>query len=197
MTIRLASCRELASDLASLTELQKHYWILEKSATPTALLFPWFPGPAKKAKDASTKALFSMLWRYIEERRKASVSSLDGIDIMLGQGMNNEDVIQFVLSVIFAGVVNTGTNGTNPHFPSSPSRGLFFLPLPSLLDPPLHISSCPLEIFHPFRDLRVACPAYQLLRAAPQTPICNPYLRLGGCNTSPRPCYSRDHPSHR
>jgi hypothetical protein len=112
MTIRLASCRELASDLPTLTEFQKHYWILEKSATPTALLFPWFPGPAKRAKETSTKALFKTLWGYIEERKTGSPSSSDAIDLMLSQGMSNEDIIQFVLSVIFSGVVNTGTNST-------------------------------------------------------------------------------------
>lgn len=110
MTIRLASCSELASDLPALTKFQKHYSILEKSATPTALLFPWFPGPAKRAKEASTKALFETLWYYIEARKKASVSRSDAIDLMLGEGMSNEDIVQFVLAVIFAGVVNTGTN---------------------------------------------------------------------------------------
>jgi hypothetical protein len=115
MTVRMAACRELASDLPALTAFQKHYWILEKSATPTALLLPWFPGPAKRAKEASTKALFTTLWDYIEERKKASVPSSDAIDMLLGLGMSNGDIIQFVLAVIFAGVVNTGINCTSPH----------------------------------------------------------------------------------
>lgn len=111
MTILLGCCRELASDLPALMEVQKHYFILEKTATPTALLFPWFPGPAKRANKASTKALFQTLSGYIEGRRKASVLSSDAIDLMLGQGMSNEDIAQFVLSIIYAGVINTGTNG--------------------------------------------------------------------------------------
>ena len=189
MTIRLASCRELASDLSSITEFQKHYWILEKSATPTALLFPWFPGPAKRAKEASTKALFTALWGYIEERRKASVLSLDAIDLMIGQGMDNGNIIQFVLSVIFAGLVNTGTNGMNPNLPPLLHMTKFYS-LPSLLDPPLHMHPRPVEIFHPLRNPRAPRTACRLIRAAPQTPICNPYLRLGGCNTSPRPRHS-------
>jgi sterol 14-demethylase len=106
----MASCRELASDLPTLTEFQRHYWILEKSATPTALLLPWFPGPAKRAKEASTKALFTILTDYIEKRKKAPVPSSDGIDLLLGQGIDNISIISFVLTVIFAGVVNTGIN---------------------------------------------------------------------------------------
>jgi sterol 14-demethylase len=110
MTVRMASCRELASDLAALTEFQRHYWILEKSATPTALLLPWFPSPAKRARDASTTALFKILWEYVEDRKKASVPSSDAIDMLLGMGVNNQDIIQFVLGVVFAGVINTGIN---------------------------------------------------------------------------------------
>jgi hypothetical protein len=151
MTVRMASCRELTSDLAALAELQKHYWILEKSATPTALLLPWFPGPAKRAKEASNKALFTMLWGYIEERKKAPVPSSDAIDVLLGQGLNNYDIVQFVLGVIFAGVVNTGINGTSchSHLISSLFQGLIPDNFFSLLDSPLHLLSLPLEIRRP------------------------------------------------
>jgi cytochrome P450 len=117
MTVRMAACRELASDLPALTKLQKHYWVLETSATPTALLFPWFPGPAKRAKEASTKALFTILLDYVEKRRKAPSPSSDAIDLLLGEGMSNDEIIQFVLSVIFAGIINTGINCTQRHPP--------------------------------------------------------------------------------
>lgn len=114
MTVRMASCRELASDPVALSELQEHYWILEKSATPTALLLPWFPGSAKRAKEASTTALFKMLWNYVEDRKKAPVPNSDAIDVLLGMGVNNQDIVQFMLGVIFAGVINTGINGNAP-----------------------------------------------------------------------------------
>lgn len=114
MTVRMASCRELASDPVALSELQEHYWILEKSATPTALLLPWFPGSAKRAKEASTTALFTMLWNYVEDRKKAPVPNSDAIDVLLGMGVNNQDIVQFMLGVIFAGVINTGINGNAP-----------------------------------------------------------------------------------
>lgn len=107
----MASCRELASNLPEIATLQRHFSILEKNSTPIAALFPWFPSPAKRAKQASTRALFEMLWRYIEERKKAPVPNSDAIDILLGQGVGNEDIIQFVLGTIFAGVANTSAVG--------------------------------------------------------------------------------------
>jgi len=56
MTVRMASCTELAVDVKSVEEIQGLYWQLEKSATPTALLLPWFPGLAKRRKERVTKA---------------------------------------------------------------------------------------------------------------------------------------------
>jgi sterol 14-demethylase len=55
-----------------------------------------------------------MLWKYVEDRKKASVPSSDAIDMLLGMGVNNQDIVQFVLGVIFAGVINTGINGAPP-----------------------------------------------------------------------------------
>lgn len=107
MTVSMASCRELAMDIPTITEMQRHYWILEKSSTPAAVLFPWFPSPARRAKKASTKALFTIVSNYIE-RKKAPVPSSDAIDTLLAQGMNNNDITGFVMIVIFAGIANTG-----------------------------------------------------------------------------------------
>ncbi|KAJ3502212.1 hypothetical protein NLJ89_g8989 [Agrocybe chaxingu] len=110
MTVRMASCAELAQDMEVLNEVQKLYWTLEKSATPTALLLPWFPSPAKKAKEAATKELFMKLYGFVELRRNAEVPSSDAIDVLLGQGLSTQEIVGFVLGVVFAGVINTGIN---------------------------------------------------------------------------------------
>jgi sterol 14-demethylase len=108
MTVRMATCAELSSNLKDIEEIQRLYWDLEKSVTPTALLLPWFPGPAKKRKEQSTKGLYMKLRDYVELRRNAAVPSSDAIDVLLGQGLPDAEIIQFVLAVIFAGVINTG-----------------------------------------------------------------------------------------
>jgi sterol 14-demethylase len=91
----------------ALAKLQHHYWIIEKSATPTALLLPWFPSPAKRAKEASTKVLYTMLRKEKKHRRRARTRS---ICYYLDEGTSNDNIIQFVLGVIFAGVANTWIN---------------------------------------------------------------------------------------
>lgn len=110
MTVRMATCRELSSDMDELNLLQAEYWKLEKSATPTSLLLPWFPSKAKKDKETATKNLFTMLEKYVDKRRAAEVPTADAIDLLIAEGLSTELIIGFILGVIFAGVVNTGIN---------------------------------------------------------------------------------------
>ena len=94
MTVRMASCAELAADFKAVEEIQGLYWQLEKSATPTALLLPWFPGPAKKRKERVTTALFTKLHDYVELRKNAAVPSSDSIDLLLGQGVPTSEIVE-------------------------------------------------------------------------------------------------------
>ncbi|KAG6909648.1 hypothetical protein DXG01_016228 [Tephrocybe rancida] len=110
MTARLASCRELTEDKEALSQLAQNYWDLETSATPFALLFPWFPGPAKRAKQRATQNLYDLLSGFVELRRKATVPSSDAIDMLIAEGETGDAIVGFVLDVIFAGVINTGMN---------------------------------------------------------------------------------------
>ncbi|KAF8993227.1 cytochrome P450 [Cyathus striatus] len=110
MTVRVLTCDELATNYEDIRILQKYYWDLEKSATPTALLLPWIPSPAKKKKLAANKALYTILKNYVDKRTAAQTPSAEAIDILLEKGDNEHDIINFVLSVIFAALINTGMN---------------------------------------------------------------------------------------
>jgi len=89
----MATCAELSDNFKAIEEIQALYWKLEKSATPTALLLPWFPGPAKKRKEQTTKDLYIKLQDYIELRRNADVPCSDAIDILLGEGLSTADIV--------------------------------------------------------------------------------------------------------
>ncbi|RDB27059.1 putative lanosterol 14-alpha demethylase [Hypsizygus marmoreus] len=110
MTVRLATCRELSEDKESISKLAKHYWTLEQSATPFALLLPWFPGRAKKAKKDATMKLYTLISGYVDLRRQSQHPTSDAIDVLIAQGDSNETIVGFVLGILFAGVINTGMN---------------------------------------------------------------------------------------
>jgi sterol 14-demethylase len=126
MTVRMASCEELAADAKSVQHMSDLYWKLEKSATPVGLLLPWFPGTAKKNKKQASQGLYDMLSHYVDVRRRAESSNSDAIDVLIADGADNTIIVEvcvtkaspkfhthvpplkFVIAVIFAGVVNTG-----------------------------------------------------------------------------------------
>ena len=93
MTVRMATCRELAEDKRAVEELAQHYWNIEKSATPFATIFPWFPSPARKAKEKATLGLYNLLASYVKLRRNASTPSMDPIDILFAQGISDDNIL--------------------------------------------------------------------------------------------------------
>jgi len=94
MTVRMASCRELASDPEVIRKMSDLYWKLGKSATPVGLLLPWFPGTAKKIKGKALNGLYEMLSHYVNLRREAEMPSLDAIDVLIADGMDNSSIVQ-------------------------------------------------------------------------------------------------------
>ena len=93
MTVRMATCRELAEDKQAVEDLTRHYLNVEQSNTPVSLLLPWFPGPAKKAKDKATLDLYLLINKYVTMRREATIPSMDPIDLLIANGDSNEAII--------------------------------------------------------------------------------------------------------
>ena len=94
MVVRMASCRELSDDREAVTQLGKHYLAIEKNATPVTILFPWFPGSTKKAKQKATMALYTTLLSYVAARRKSStLSDMEPIDFFMSQGLSDDTIV--------------------------------------------------------------------------------------------------------
>ncbi|KAF8957826.1 cytochrome P450 [Flammula alnicola] len=157
MTVRIAACRELAEDKQAIDKLIQIYWDLEQGVTPVSVLLPWFPSPARKAKDKATAALYMMLNSYVEMRRKAAVPNSDPIDVFLADGCSNNAIVATVMNIIFAGVINTGVAtswailnlGSNPKWKAnaiSELRSLLASYSSHLATEPLHkqLASIPL-----------------------------------------------------
>ncbi|CAK5279453.1 unnamed protein product [Mycena citricolor] len=110
MTVRMATCRELAEERSTVSRLLELFALHEKTSSPISLLFPWLPGRSKRTKEAATRELFDILARYVSLRRNAVEPSSDGIDLLMQAGYDDTTNISYTLGVIFAGVTNTGIN---------------------------------------------------------------------------------------
>lgn len=69
------------------------YWKLERSATPVALLLPWFPSQARKDKKNATQELYDLIMHYIKLRRNAEVPSSDAFDLLIAGGESDNDIV--------------------------------------------------------------------------------------------------------
>ena len=64
---------------------------LQTSATPTSLLLPWFPGPARKAGKQANIELYTMPHTYVENRRRTEPTK-DGTDL-IANGETTQNIV--------------------------------------------------------------------------------------------------------
>jgi hypothetical protein len=91
MIIRMSACRDLVKNGADIKKIKELFLTLQTSATPTSLLLPWFPSPARKRAQRASTDLFTMLCDYIETRRHAEPTS-DAIDVLIADGETTHNI---------------------------------------------------------------------------------------------------------
>ena len=93
MTVRMTTCHDLAKNEGDIKKIGELFLTLQKSATPTSLLLPWFPSLARKAGKEAATELFTLLYTYVETRRHAEPTS-DAIDILIADGETTQNVVE-------------------------------------------------------------------------------------------------------
>ena len=103
MTARVNTCHDLTKNEADLEKIKALFLTLQTSATPTSLLLPWFPSPARKAGKEATTELFTILYAYVETRRHAEPTS-DAIDVLIAAGETTQNIagVSPVLQVVWS-----------------------------------------------------------------------------------------------
>jgi len=103
MTVRMATCRELAKDRQAVQDMRKHYFDMEQSRTPASVLLPWFPGPAKKLKTKATRELYLLIKKYVTMRRETKIPSSESIDFLIANGDSDEAITSVSALNLFYG----------------------------------------------------------------------------------------------
>ncbi|KAF9645080.1 cytochrome P450 [Thelephora ganbajun] len=107
MTARMTTCHDLTKNEVDLKKIGDLFLTLQTSATPTSLLLPWFPSPARKAGRQATTELYTMLYGYVERRKHARPTN-DAIDVLIADGETTQNIMRFVMAMLFVGIINTG-----------------------------------------------------------------------------------------
>lgn len=93
MTLRLATCEELCRDHEATKLIANLYWDLEKSSTPAALLFPWFPSPSRRMNKRSSRDLYALILKFVHCRRAAGATTKGPIDALIKRGDKDVDIV--------------------------------------------------------------------------------------------------------
>ncbi|KAF8688520.1 Cytochrome P450, partial [Rhizoctonia solani] len=108
LTIRAAAAREIADSVEKCKELEQLYWRVETGTTPTSVLLPWLPSDARKRKVSATGAIYNLFDGIIKARRSEDRREEDALQVLMDLGDSTTEVITFIMSVLFAGIVNSG-----------------------------------------------------------------------------------------
>ena len=93
ITIRAASCKEVADDPEAVKKVAQMYWDAEKGSTPTSVLLPWLPSTARKRKLKATQDLFLLFKQIIDDRTAKGRVEDDPLQTLLDMGDGANDIV--------------------------------------------------------------------------------------------------------
>ncbi|KAL8281305.1 hypothetical protein RQP46_006339 [Phenoliferia psychrophenolica] len=110
LTMRVVGCREISEDPVLLEQVLHLFEDVESSSTPTAILFPWFPSPAKIKRTVSATKLYLILQKILDDRKRENRTEDDPLQALIDAGDSPREILEFVIGALFAGQLNSGIN---------------------------------------------------------------------------------------
>ena len=89
----MTTCHGLTKNEADLKRIRELLTTIQTSSTPASLLLPWFPSPARRVKKQATAEIYTILYAYVEIRRRAEPTS-DAIDVFIAGGETTQNIIE-------------------------------------------------------------------------------------------------------
>ncbi|TVY34155.1 Sterol 14-demethylase [Lachnellula subtilissima] len=110
ITMRTVGCSDIANDPVLLEKTLQLYETIEASATATTMLFPWFPSPSVIKRTIAGGKLYMIITKIVEHRNKTGIREDDPLQFLIDEGDDVKGIIEFIVSALFAGLLNSGTN---------------------------------------------------------------------------------------
>lgn len=110
--MRTVGVRDIAEDRILLDRMLYLYEEVERSATATALLFPWAPSPAKIRKTYAGAQIYMIFQKIVDGRRKLGKSEDDPLQYLIDEGDDVTAIMTFLIGALFAGLLNSGINAS-------------------------------------------------------------------------------------
>ena len=110
LTIRTVGCTEMADDPATVAKCLQLYEVLDSTASPWAIMYPWLPLWSKVNRYYAGAQLYMLVKRIMDRRKASGTRHEDPLQFLMDQGDSPTDVITFIIGSLFAGILNSGIN---------------------------------------------------------------------------------------
>lgn len=106
----MVGCDDIANDPELLMKTLQYYEAIDSSATPIAVMYPWFPSPAVVKRTYAASQLYMIVNKIVEERKKTGKKGDDPLQYLIESGDSMYRIIEFIIGALFAGLLNSGIN---------------------------------------------------------------------------------------
>lgn len=93
LTTRTLAFAEIANSPELVKRIAKLYWNAEEGSTPTSVLLPWFPSPARNLRRAASTEMYNLCKKLYDERMAECKVYDDSVQILIKEG---DDVHQII-----------------------------------------------------------------------------------------------------
>jgi hypothetical protein len=100
LTMRMVGCEDIADDPELLDKTLRLYETIEKSATPAAIIFPWFPSPAIIKRTIAGGRLFMIIKKIVEKRKTTGKRGNDPLQYLIDQGDSVTRIVEVRLRLV-------------------------------------------------------------------------------------------------
>lgn len=98
LTMRTVACDDIADSPALLAQTLDLYETIDGSATPTAIMFPWFPSPAVIKRTIAGGRLYMILNNIVKGRNETGTRGEDPLQYMIDEGDSMPKIIEVCLT---------------------------------------------------------------------------------------------------
>lgn len=112
LTMRIVGATEIAENRKMLKKTLSIFEKFESNNSTARIIFPWLTTPAYVVRLILGALLYMHFARLVNKRKQSGRREEDAVQYLLDQGADNELIIKFETSALWAGLLNTGINAS-------------------------------------------------------------------------------------
>lgn len=99
--MRIGTCIEFCENPQTIKKIGQIFKDLEAGSSPSAILFPWFPTPARVRRTLAGAKLYSMISGVVQARKKQNRREDDPLQVLIDKDLSLVEITRVSVLVLF------------------------------------------------------------------------------------------------